>query len=151
LSQDVIGDALGLSLAYVNRVLRRLADDGLVFIKDQKVVQPNDLNFFAACGRHAISKTVGLKNSGGKRSEEVALVRSRRSRPAILLSLTPRGVWVVAEAFGSTWKQTSGRRPRGLLSAVVVNSTMPPLAFDSFSCKDYRDEHESARLHPGYQ
>lgn len=38
LSQDVIGDALGLSLAYVNRVLRRLADDGLVFIKDQKVV-----------------------------------------------------------------------------------------------------------------
>jgi len=38
LSQDVIGDALGLSLAYVNRVLRRLADDGLVCIKDQKVV-----------------------------------------------------------------------------------------------------------------
>jgi len=38
LSQDVIGDALGLSLAYVNRVLRRLADDGLVTIKDQRVV-----------------------------------------------------------------------------------------------------------------
>jgi CRP-like cAMP-binding protein len=38
LSQDVIGDALGLSLAYVNRVLRRLADEGLVTIKDQKVV-----------------------------------------------------------------------------------------------------------------
>jgi len=38
LSQDVIGDALGLSLAYVNRVLRRLADDGLVTIKDQKIV-----------------------------------------------------------------------------------------------------------------
>ncbi|MFZ2005335.1 MAG: Crp/Fnr family transcriptional regulator [Stellaceae bacterium] len=37
LSQEVIGDALGLSLAYVNRVLRRLADDGLVTIKDQKV------------------------------------------------------------------------------------------------------------------
>jgi Fe2+ or Zn2+ uptake regulation protein len=30
LSQYVIGDALGLSLAYVYRVLRRLADDGLV-------------------------------------------------------------------------------------------------------------------------
>ncbi|HWD57505.1 MAG TPA: Crp/Fnr family transcriptional regulator [Stellaceae bacterium] len=38
LSQEVIGDALGLSLAYVNRVLRRLTDDGLVSIKDQKVV-----------------------------------------------------------------------------------------------------------------
>jgi CRP-like cAMP-binding protein len=38
LSQEVIGDALGLSLAYVNRTLRRLADDGLVVIKDQKVV-----------------------------------------------------------------------------------------------------------------
>lgn len=41
LSQDVIGDALGLSLAYVNRVLRRLADDGLVSIKDQKVTIKN--------------------------------------------------------------------------------------------------------------
>ena len=37
LSQDVISDALGLSLAYVNRVLRRLSDDGLLSIKDQKV------------------------------------------------------------------------------------------------------------------
>ncbi len=37
LSQDVIGDALGLSLAYVNRVLRRLADERLVCIKDQKI------------------------------------------------------------------------------------------------------------------
>lgn len=38
LSQDVIGDALGLSLAYVNRVLRRLSDERLVSIKDQRVV-----------------------------------------------------------------------------------------------------------------
>ncbi len=37
LSQEVIGDALGLSLAYVNRTLRRLIDDRLVTIKDQKV------------------------------------------------------------------------------------------------------------------
>jgi CRP-like cAMP-binding protein len=37
LSQEVIGDALGLSLAYVNRTLRRLIDDGLVTIKDQKI------------------------------------------------------------------------------------------------------------------
>lgn len=37
-SQDVICDALGLSLAYVNRELRALADDGLVLIKDHKVV-----------------------------------------------------------------------------------------------------------------
>jgi len=37
LSQDVIGDALGLSLAYVNRVLRRLSDEGLVSLKDQRV------------------------------------------------------------------------------------------------------------------
>ena len=37
LSQEIIGDALGLSLAYVNRTLRRLADEGLVTLKDQKV------------------------------------------------------------------------------------------------------------------
>jgi CRP-like cAMP-binding protein len=37
LSQEIIGDALGLSLAYVNRTLRKLADEGLVTIKDQKV------------------------------------------------------------------------------------------------------------------
>ena len=38
LSQEVIGDALGLSLPYVNRVLRQLAEDGLVTIKEHKVV-----------------------------------------------------------------------------------------------------------------
>jgi len=38
LSQEVIGDALGLSLPYVNRVLRHLADDGLVTIREHKVV-----------------------------------------------------------------------------------------------------------------
>jgi len=38
LSQEVIGDALGLSLPYVNRVLRQLADDGLVTVKERKVV-----------------------------------------------------------------------------------------------------------------
>jgi CRP-like cAMP-binding protein len=37
LSQEIIGDALGLSLAYVNRTLRRLAEEGLVTLKDQKV------------------------------------------------------------------------------------------------------------------
>jgi CRP-like cAMP-binding protein len=38
LSQEVIADALGLSPAYANRVLRRLADDNLVVIKGQRVV-----------------------------------------------------------------------------------------------------------------
>jgi len=37
-SQDVVCDALGLSLAYVNRELRALANEGLVFIKNHKVV-----------------------------------------------------------------------------------------------------------------
>jgi CRP-like cAMP-binding protein len=37
-SQDVIGDSLGLSLAYVNRELRSLASDGLVIIDDHKVM-----------------------------------------------------------------------------------------------------------------
>jgi CRP-like cAMP-binding protein len=37
-SQKVIGDALGLSLAYVNRSLRRLADENLVKIEGQSVV-----------------------------------------------------------------------------------------------------------------
>ena len=38
LSQEALGDAVGLSPAYVNRVLRRLADERLVAIKDQRVV-----------------------------------------------------------------------------------------------------------------
>lgn len=36
-SQDVICDALGLSLAYVNRELRNLSDEGLVTIQDHMV------------------------------------------------------------------------------------------------------------------
>jgi CRP-like cAMP-binding protein len=36
-SQDIICDALGLSLAYVNRELRALAADGLVLIADRRV------------------------------------------------------------------------------------------------------------------
>jgi CRP-like cAMP-binding protein len=47
LSQEVIGDALGLSLPYVNRVLRQLSDDGLVTIKDHKVVI-NDVEALSA-------------------------------------------------------------------------------------------------------
>lgn len=47
LSQEVIGDALGLSLPYVNRILRRLADDGLVTIKEHRFVI-NDVDALAA-------------------------------------------------------------------------------------------------------
>jgi CRP-like cAMP-binding protein len=38
LTQEIISDALGLSIPYVNRVVRQLRDDGLVRIKDQLVV-----------------------------------------------------------------------------------------------------------------
>jgi CRP-like cAMP-binding protein len=37
-TQDVVCDALGLSLAYVNHELRTLAREGLVFIKKHKVI-----------------------------------------------------------------------------------------------------------------
>jgi CRP-like cAMP-binding protein len=37
LTQELIGDALGLSIPHVNRVLRRLRDDELVSIEDQRV------------------------------------------------------------------------------------------------------------------
>jgi len=37
LTQELIGDALGLSIPHVNRVLRRLRDDELVAIEDQRV------------------------------------------------------------------------------------------------------------------
>jgi CRP-like cAMP-binding protein len=47
LSQEVIGDALGLSLPYVNRVLRRLADDGLVTIREHRFTI-NDIEALAA-------------------------------------------------------------------------------------------------------
>ncbi len=41
LTQETIGDALGLSIPYVNRVLRQLRDDGLVRISDQEVTIGN--------------------------------------------------------------------------------------------------------------
>jgi CRP-like cAMP-binding protein len=47
LSQEVIGDALGLSLPYVNRILRRLSDDGLVTIREHRFMI-NDIDALAA-------------------------------------------------------------------------------------------------------
>jgi len=41
LTQEMISDALGLSIPYVNRVLRQLREDGLVRIRDQLVVIEN--------------------------------------------------------------------------------------------------------------
>jgi len=41
LTQEMISDALGLSIPYVNRVLHRLRDAGLVRIKDQTVIIDN--------------------------------------------------------------------------------------------------------------
>ena len=41
LTQELISDTLGLSIPYVNRVLHQLRDDGLVSIKDQRVVIEN--------------------------------------------------------------------------------------------------------------
>jgi CRP-like cAMP-binding protein len=37
LTQELIGDALGLSVPHVNRTLRRLRDDGLVAIEEQRI------------------------------------------------------------------------------------------------------------------
>lgn len=45
-SQDIICDALGLSLPYVNRELRALTSDGLVTLDDHKVII-NDVKAFA--------------------------------------------------------------------------------------------------------
>jgi CRP-like cAMP-binding protein len=41
LTQEMIGDALGLSIPYVNRVLQQLRQDGLVTIKGQVIVIDN--------------------------------------------------------------------------------------------------------------
>lgn len=41
LTQEMISDALGLSVPYVNRVLRELRDSGLVRIRDQQVIIDN--------------------------------------------------------------------------------------------------------------
>ena len=38
LTQELIGDALGLSVPHVNRTLRQLRDDGLVTLEDHRVV-----------------------------------------------------------------------------------------------------------------
>jgi CRP-like cAMP-binding protein len=47
LTQELIGDALGLSLPHVNRTLRRLREDGLVRIEDQRVTI-NDFDTLSA-------------------------------------------------------------------------------------------------------
>jgi CRP-like cAMP-binding protein len=47
LTQELIADALGLSIPYVNQVLRQLRDDGLVRIKD-KVIVINDVEALSA-------------------------------------------------------------------------------------------------------
>ena len=47
LTQELIADALGLSIPYVNHVLRSLRDDDLVSIKD-KIVVINDVEALAA-------------------------------------------------------------------------------------------------------
>jgi CRP-like cAMP-binding protein len=41
LTQELLGDALGLSIPHVNRVLRRLREDGLVVVEDQRVTIQN--------------------------------------------------------------------------------------------------------------
>jgi CRP-like cAMP-binding protein len=38
LTQELIGDALGLSFPHVNRTLRQLRDDGLIAIEEQRIV-----------------------------------------------------------------------------------------------------------------
>ncbi|HEX3863030.1 MAG TPA: Crp/Fnr family transcriptional regulator [Stellaceae bacterium] len=38
ITQEILSDALGLSIPYVNRVLRQLRDDGLVNIKDHNII-----------------------------------------------------------------------------------------------------------------
>ena len=47
LTQELIADALGLSLPHVNRTLRRLREDGLVAIAGQSVTI-NDIDALAA-------------------------------------------------------------------------------------------------------
>jgi CRP-like cAMP-binding protein len=46
-TQELIADALGLSVPHVNRTLRKLRDDGLVSIEDQQVVI-NDIDGMSA-------------------------------------------------------------------------------------------------------
>jgi CRP-like cAMP-binding protein len=47
LTQELIADALGLSIPYVNQVLRQLRDDDLVCIKD-KLIVINDVEALSA-------------------------------------------------------------------------------------------------------
>jgi CRP-like cAMP-binding protein len=47
LTQELIADALGLSVPHVNRTLRQLRDDGLLTIEDQRVVI-NDIDALSA-------------------------------------------------------------------------------------------------------
>ncbi|MFZ3234418.1 MAG: Crp/Fnr family transcriptional regulator [Stellaceae bacterium] len=47
LTQELIADALGLSVPHVNRTLRQLRDDGLVTIEEQRVVV-NDIDAMSA-------------------------------------------------------------------------------------------------------
>jgi DNA-binding transcriptional regulator LsrR (DeoR family) len=47
LTQELIADALGLSVPHVNRTLRQLREDGLVTIEEQRV-SINDIDAMSA-------------------------------------------------------------------------------------------------------
>jgi len=83
-SQDVICDALGLSLAYVNRGLRSLADDGLVVITDRRVViqDPEALASLADFEQRYLQPTAASEFFGARAgSWEGASVANMAARP----------------------------------------------------------------------
>jgi CRP-like cAMP-binding protein len=74
LTQELIADALGLSIRHVNRVLRSLRDDGLVRIRD-KVVVINDVE--------ALSTLIDFENNYLKPLSIVGLLNDDRSQNSL--------------------------------------------------------------------
>jgi CRP-like cAMP-binding protein len=67
LTQEMIGDALGLSVPYLNRVLHELRNDGLVQIRDERV-EITDFEEMAALAEfeHAYLRPASIAASGRK-------------------------------------------------------------------------------------
>ena len=90
LTQEIIGDALGLSIPYVNRVLRDLQDEGLIVVKKQQ---------FEICNIEELSALADFKQD---------YLQPRPSSPdrgALSVRLQTRT--------GRSWKSKKSRGPFG--------------------------------------
>jgi CRP-like cAMP-binding protein len=85
LSQEVIGDALGLSVPHLNRMLVQLRTDGLITIQERRVAF-TDIKALQVLGHYQPLNLTRIPAMDGKPEMETHAVTARRARPAKLPS-----------------------------------------------------------------